>query len=105
MSEYWGHCVKDRLSGFGMVGPIVWHPFNQLTVITGLYDPAHLDQRRVSEVLRETDSVLIEPGQVLTLPTPGDSSRGWETPPRNSFRPAMSSVLAALVACVDQRRR
>lgn len=103
MPEHWGYRTKEELRKFSITGPIVWHPFHRLTFLTRALDPRDRDVN-AEYVLRYTDSVIIEPGRSVVLPTPGLSGRGWDTPIRDHFRPAMSSVLAALIGCADSER-
>lgn len=101
MTETWGARVKFKLTQFGISGPIMWHPFQRLTFITSGHDPAS-DRADIGDILRDTDTMLMEPGRMVTLPGPTDDGRGWDTPVRDHFRPAMGSVLAALAACKEQ---
>ncbi|MEV6427805.1 hypothetical protein [Nocardia sp. NPDC051463] len=102
MPEYWGYRVKAALAEQGWLGPVLWHPMRRLIFLTGPYPPEEADNHRISSALSKTGSLIVAPNDVLTLPSPGDDSRGWLSPIRDRFRPNMISVLAALVKC-DRR--
>ncbi|WP_228001033.1 hypothetical protein [Nocardia australiensis] len=101
MVEYWGYRVRDELGELCLHGPMIWHPVRRLTMLTRAY-PDEDRTRAFEEIVRQTDSVLVEPGHSIVLPTPGDSGRGWITPVRDMFRPSMVTALAALTECVSR---
>lgn len=103
MPEYWGYRTRARLADWRITGPIIWHPIRRLTFLTGAHDPVDLDDTAVATI-RETGVQLLDTGTLLPLPGPASEVIGWDTPPRDLFRPAMSSVLGALTAALDADR-
>jgi hypothetical protein len=103
LAEYWGYRLKDELAVWNLRGPIIWHPVQRLTMLTSAF-PEEEHTPQFNSLLQQTDSLLVEPGIPIVLPTPGDGSRGWETPIRDLFRPTMATVLTAFAECVSRDR-
>lgn len=104
MPEYWGYRVRDHLADWRIAGPIIWHPIRRLTFLTGAHDEVDLDDTTVAAI-RATGVRVLGTGTLLPLPGPHSEVMGWDTPARDLFRPAMSSVLAALTAVLDAQRQ
>ncbi|MFC9893768.1 hypothetical protein ACFVMC_08750 [Nocardia sp. NPDC127579] len=103
MPERWADQTREVLGRYGIGAPMFWQPGRRVAVLAGRHHEAD-DSFEINALLRLTDSVLVAPGRVLTLPTPGDSSCGWEVPVRDTYRPSSWSVMAALRTCAEQER-
>ncbi|MEV6427653.1 hypothetical protein [Nocardia sp. NPDC051463] len=104
LAEYWGYRVQEELAAWRMSGPTIWHPVQRLTILTGPYPIDDYDPA-VRDLLRCTDSVLVEPGRPIILPSPGDGVRGWASPIRDLFRPTMATVLTTLAEYAARESR
>ncbi|MFI6168805.1 hypothetical protein ACIBCN_18640 [Nocardia sp. NPDC051052] len=103
--EDWGYQVKAQLNRDGLTAPIMWHPTKWLVILAnGPLVPDEIYPRYLESLYR-TGSVLLNRGRPLILPTPGDETRGWDTPVRDHFRPGLTSVLAALDTCYEREHR
>ncbi|WP_433664702.1 hypothetical protein ACQPW1_22665 [Nocardia sp. CA-128927] len=105
IGEHWGRQLKEQLGLSGIAGPVVAHPYKrQAFLANGPLDAAQMLRDYLYAMYR-SNSMLAPPGRPLVLPTPGNGRCGWDLPVRDHFRPALSSVLAALHACVEREDR
>ncbi|MGQ4617321.1 hypothetical protein [Nocardia sp. R7R-8] len=96
MPERLGARVAQRLTGRGLLGPVIAHRESARTaVLCGLPDGY---EQEVSGVLLRLNVGIAT--RCIVLPSPADERTGyrqWSYLPRNSFRPSMRAVLDAVV--------
>lgn len=98
--ERLGSDIRSSLAVQGLLGPIIWHRSRRYTFLVS-YSPDVEDNSLYSAVLLRTNSLIIPSLGVVALPSPGDDGtyRRWVHPARDGFRPAMKTVLDALIEC------
>lgn len=94
--------MQDRRSA---LGPIVSHPRSRRWIY--LVRPDLPDEVRLFAELFRLDVSVARGGAQIALPSPADRSasfRVWIEPPRDTFRPSGSVVVAAVRVCVRRGR-
>ncbi|MGQ4599540.1 hypothetical protein [Nocardia sp. R6R-6] len=96
MPEQLGTRVAERLTGRGLLGPVIAHRESGRTTV--LCGPPDGYEHEVSGVLLRLNVGVAT--RCIVLPSPADERTGyrqWSYLPRNSFRPSMRVVLDAVV--------